>query len=63
MIRWYLTLLASVYCLMQPNVPAGATMFFGGLAGLAVYRLGGYKWLRAWRIARRTARRSGVGRG
>lgn len=59
MIRWYLTLLVSVFFLAQPHVPAGAFLFFLGLAGLAVYRLGGRKLLRAWRISRRATRRAG----
>jgi hypothetical protein len=60
MIRWYLTLLLSIYFLAQPHQPASATLFFLGLLLLCAHRLGGGKLLRFLRMRRRAARRRTV---
>jgi len=60
MIRWYLTLLVSMYFLAQPHQPASATLFFFGLLLLCAYRLGVGKVLRLLRMRRRAARRRTV---
>ncbi|WP_295970731.1 hypothetical protein [uncultured Xanthomonas sp.] len=57
MIRWYLTLLVSLYFLSQPRQPASATLFFVGLCVLCGYRLGGNKIVRLLRMRARSSRR------
>lgn len=57
MIRWYVLLLLCLFFIMRPSAPPSVWVFFGGLGGLAAYRLGLNKLFRLVRMRARRRRR------
>ncbi|HWK52873.1 MAG TPA: hypothetical protein VNR18_00750 [Hyphomicrobiales bacterium] len=58
--RWWLSLLVSLFVLSRPGAPLGVWLVFGGMAALAIWNLGGAKLARLVRMKRRAKRRKVV---